>query len=111
MKLSIQREKFLEGLSTVQSVVSNRTTLPILANVLLVADEGQLSLSTTDLDTGIQTSVEAEVEKPGSITLPARKLFSIIRELSVKEIHLEVDAKNNTEIRSGKSFFKIMGLP
>ncbi|MEO0454659.1 MAG: DNA polymerase III subunit beta, partial [Verrucomicrobiota bacterium] len=111
MKLSIQRDKFLEGLSTVQSVVSTRTTLPILANVLLVAEEGQLSLSTTDLDTGIQTSVEAEVEKPGSITLPARKLFSIIRELSVTDIHLEVDAKNNTEIRSGKSFFKIMGLP
>jgi len=111
MKLSIQRDKFLEGLSTVQSVVSTRTTLPILANVLLVAEEGQLSLSTTDLDTGIQTSVEAEVEKPGSITLPARKLFSIIREHSVTDIHLEVDAKNNTEIRSGKSFFKIMGLP
>jgi len=111
MKLTIHRDKFLEGLQTVQSVVSTRTTLPILSNVLLKASDGQLSLSTTDLDTGIQTQTEAEVEKAGSITLPARKLFSIIRELPVADVYLEVDAKNNTEIRSGSSFFRIMGLP
>jgi DNA polymerase-3 subunit beta len=111
MKLSIQRDRFLEGLQTVQSVVSTRTTLPILSNVLLKAADGMLQLSTTDLDTGIRTQVEAEVEKAGSITLPARKLFSIIRELPAAEISVEVDSKLNTVIRSGKSYFKIMGLP
>jgi DNA polymerase-3 subunit beta len=111
MKLTIHRDKFLEGLQTVQSVVSTRTTLPILANVLLQAEEGAIRLSTTDLDTGIQTTAEADIEKEGSITLPARKLFSIVRELPVSDIYLEVDSKNNTEIRSGSSFFKIMGLP
>jgi len=111
MKLSIQRDRFLEGLQTVQSVVSTRTTLPILGNVLLKSEGGILSLSTTDLDTGIRTEVEADTEKPGSITLPARKLFSIIKELPASEIALEVDNKLNTVIKTGKSFFKIMGLP
>ncbi len=111
MKLSIQRDLFLEGLQTVQSVVSTRTTLPILSNVLLKAEGGLLQLSTTDLDTGIRTETECEVEKAGSITLPARKLFSIIRELPASEITVEVDSKLNTVIRCGKSYFKIMGLP
>lgn len=111
MKLSIQRDRFLEGLQTVQSVVSSRTTLPILSNVLLKAEGETLQLSTTDLDTGIRTQVEVDIEKPGSITLPARKLFSIIRELPAGDISLEVDGKLNTVIRAGKSFFKIMGLP
>ncbi|MEM6821640.1 MAG: DNA polymerase III subunit beta [Verrucomicrobiota bacterium] len=111
MKLTIQRDRFLEGLQTVQSVVSTRTTLPILSNVLLKSESGVLFLSTTDLDTGVRTQVEVESDKDGSITLPARKLFSIVRELPASEITLEVDSKQNTVIRSGKSYFKIMGLP
>ena len=110
MKLSIQRDKFLEGLQTVQSIVSTRTTLPVLGNVLIKAEDGVISLSTTDLDTGIRTKVEAVVEKAGSITLPARRLFSIVRELPASEISIEVDSKLHASIRSGNSFFKIMGL-
>lgn len=111
MKLSIQRDRFLEGLQTVQSVVSTKSTLPILANVLLRAEGDILTLSTTDLDTGIRCEVEASTEKTGSVTLPARKLFSIIRELPANQISLEVDGKLNAIIKSGKSFFRIMGLP
>ena len=110
MKISIQRDKFVEGLQIVQSVVSTRTTLPVLGNVLIKTEDGAITLSTTDLDTGIRTKVEAEIEKPGSITLPARRLFSIIRELPASEISLEVDTKLHASIRSGNSFFKIMGL-
>lgn len=110
MKFTIPRDKFLEGLQIVQSVVSTRTTLPVLSNVLIKSEEGGLSLATTDLDTGIRTHVEASVEKAGSITLPARRLFSIVRELPNTDVMVEVDAKNSASIRAGNSFFKIMGL-
>ena len=111
MKLSVSKEKLLEGLQIVQNVVSTRTTLPILSNVLLEAADGQLRLTTTDLDVGVRGSIEAVVEKPGAATLPARRLFSIIHALPSAEILLEVDSKSVASIRCGPSFFKILGLP
>jgi DNA polymerase-3 subunit beta len=111
MKFSVSKDKLLEGLSTVQNVVSTRTTLPILSNVLLQAVEGELRLTTTDLDVGVRGRVEAQVERTGATTLPARRLFSIVRELPAAEIYAEVDTKNLASIRSGSSYFKIMGLP
>jgi DNA polymerase III subunit beta len=111
MKFSVSKEKLLEGLQTVQNVVSTRTTLPILSNVLLHAEGGELKLTTTDLDVGVRGSVEASIDKPGSTTLPARRLFTIVRELPSSEITFEVDSKNVASIRSGPSFFKILGLP
>lgn len=88
MKLSVSKEKLLEGLQTVQNVVSTRTTLPILSNVLLEAGDGQLRLTTTDLDVGMRGAIEAAIEKPGAATLPARRLFTIVRELPSAEILL-----------------------
>jgi DNA polymerase-3 subunit beta len=111
MKLSVSKEKLLQGLQTVQNVVSTRTTLPILSNVLLEASDGQLRLTTTDLDVGIRGAIEAAVEKPGAATLPARRLFTIVRELPSAEILIEVDSKSVASIRCGPSFFKILGLP
>jgi DNA polymerase-3 subunit beta len=111
MKLSVSKEKLLEGLQTVQNVVSTRTTLPILSNVLLEAEDGQLRLTTTDLDVGMRGSVEVAIEKPGAATLPARRLFNIVRELPSAEVLLEVDSKSVASIRCGPSFFKILGLP
>ena len=111
MKLSVSKEKLLEGLQTVQNVVSTRTTLPILSNVLLEAGDGQLRLTTTDLDVGMRGAIEAAIEKPGAATLPARRLFTIVRELPSAEILLEVDSKSVASIRCGPSFFKILGLP
>jgi DNA polymerase-3 subunit beta len=98
-------------LQQVQNVVSTRTTLPILSNVLLQAKEGAVHLTTTDLDVGVRGSFEANVDKIGATTLPARRLFTIIRELPSSEISIEVDGKNAASIRSGQSFFKILGLP
>src|SRR5712664_1230162 len=111
MKLSVTKEKLLEGLQQVQNVVSTRTTLPILSNVLLQATDGEVHLTTTDLDVGVRGSFEAEVEKEGATTLPARRLFNIVRELPSSEIQIDVDGKNAASIRSGQSFFKILGLP
>lgn len=111
MKFSATKEKLLEGLQQVQNVVSTRTTLPILSNVLLQAKEGMVNLTTTDLDVGVRGGFEANVDKAGASTLPARRLFTIIRELPSSEISIEVDGKNAASIRSGQSFFKILGLP
>jgi len=111
MKFSVSKEKLLAGLQTVQNVVSTRTTLPILSNVLLQASGDQLRLTTTDLDVGVSGGITAQIEKPGATTLPARRLATIVRELPAAEIIVEVDSKNVASIRCGQSFFKILGLP
>src|SRR6201994_4126825 len=100
MKFSVSKDKLLEGLSTVQNVVSTRTTLPILSNVLLQAIDGEIRLTTTDLDVGIRGSVEVKVERTGATTLPARRLLSIVRELPSSEIYFDVDTKNLASIRT-----------
>jgi DNA polymerase III subunit beta len=110
MKFSISKEALLDGLQKVQHVVSTRTTLPILSNVLLVAEDGKLRMTTTDLDVGITGSVEAKIDRPGATTLPAKKLVNIIRELPASEVEISVDAKNVASIQCGPSFFKIIGL-
>jgi DNA polymerase-3 subunit beta len=111
MKFHLSKEKLLEGLQQVQSVVSTRTTLPILSNVLLKTNETGVTMTTTDLDVGVRCQVDAEIEEEGATTLPARRLFTIIRELPSSEVLFEVDEKNFASIRSGQSFFKIIGLP
>jgi DNA polymerase III subunit beta len=110
MNLTISKEQIINGLQAVQNVVSNRTTLPILSNVLLRAEGDKLELTATDLDVTIACSVEAKVTKPGASTVPVKKLFGIVRELGNSEIDLEVDDKNVCSIRSGASFYKINGL-
>src|SRR2546421_3771465 len=111
MKVSVTKEKLLEGLQQVQNVVSTRTTLPILSNVLLQAGEDQIHLTTNDLDVGVRGRCAAEAGKTGATTLSARRLFNIIRELPSSEIQVDVNGKNAASIRSGQSFFKILGLP
>jgi DNA polymerase-3 subunit beta len=111
MKISITKDHVLDALQQVQNVVSTRTTLPILSNVLLRASGENLELTTTDLDVGIRRRVSANVAKPGVTSLPARRLFSIVRELPDGEIEIEVDDKNIASISCGSSFFKIVGLP
>jgi DNA polymerase-3 subunit beta len=110
MNLTISKEQIINGLQAVQNVVSARTTLPILSNVLLRAEGERLELTATDLDVTIACGVEARVKKPGACTVPVKKLFGIVRELANIEIDLEVDEKNNCSVRSGPSFYRINGL-
>jgi len=110
MNLTISKEQIIHGLQAVQNVVSTRTTLPILSNVLLEAEGNRLKLTATDLDVTVTCSVEANVKKGGSTTVPVKKLFGIIRELNNGDIELEVDEKNNCSIRAGASFYKVNGL-
>ena len=110
MNLAIAKDQLLAGLQSVQNVVSSRTTLPILSNVLLRAEGDRLEFTATDLDVTITCSVLAAVKTPGATTIPVKKLFGIARELSSAEIEIEVDDKNVAAIRSGPSFFKVRGL-
>jgi DNA polymerase-3 subunit beta len=110
MNLTISKEQIINGLQAVQNVVSTRTTLPILSNVLLRAEGDRLQLTATDLDVTITCGVEAKVKKPGASTVPVKKLFGIVRELANADIDLQVDEKHNCTIQSGSSFYKINGL-
>jgi len=109
MNFTISKDQIIAGLQAVQNVVSTRTTLPILSNVLLKADDKYLEITATDLDVTVACKVEANIKKPGSTTLPVKKLFGIVRELN-GEIEIETDEKNIASIRSGSSYFKIHGL-
>jgi DNA polymerase III subunit beta len=111
MNLTIAKEQLISGLQAVQNIVATRTSLPILSNVLLQAQENQLHLTATDLDVTITSTVEAQVKTPGAITLPVKKLFGIARELGHSELDLELGEKNACTIQSGPSFYKILGLP
>ncbi|HEY4952985.1 MAG TPA: DNA polymerase III subunit beta [Verrucomicrobiae bacterium] len=110
MNLTISKEQILAGLQAVQNVVSTRTTLPILSNVLLRAEKDRVEFTATDLDVTVACSVEAKVKKPGAATVPVKKLFGIVRELNGSEIDIEVDEKNICSVRCGSSFYKIHGL-
>src|SRR5271169_4280449 len=110
MNLTISKEQIINGLQAVQNVVSTRTTLPILSNVLLRAENDKLEFTATDLDVTISCSVEAKVKQPGASTVPVKKLFGIVRELPNFDIDLEVDDKSVCSIHSGASFYKINGL-
>ncbi|MCC7519199.1 MAG: DNA polymerase III subunit beta [Verrucomicrobiae bacterium] len=111
MKLRFTKENFVDGLQQVLNVVSTRSTLPILSNVLIRAEKGGVSMTTTDLDLGVRCRIQAEVVREGATTLPARRLFAIIREMAATDIELEVDEKNVAAIQGGPSHFKVLGLP
>ena len=110
MKLVIEKVALLNALQKVQSIVGQKSTLPILSNVLLKAEEGSISLTTTDMEVCVKATAVAEVSEAGGTTLPARTFFSICRELPAGQVEIEVDAKDVATIRSGPSFFKLVGL-
>ncbi len=111
MKFSIVRSKFLDGLQTVQNVVSAKGALQILQNALIQAEGNQLCITTTDLDISARCFVECDIEQPGSTTLPIRRLASIIRELDEGKILIEVNEDDVASVQCGSSFFKIIGMP
>jgi len=110
MKFSIEQDQILEALQKVQSIVGQRTTLPILSNVLLEADHGKLTLTTTDQEVSVRTSVEADISESGATTLPVRRFFSICRELPSHQVDIAVGSNDVAEISSGSANFKLEGL-
>ena len=110
MKLVVNKDVILDGLQKVQSIVGNRTTLPILYNVLFQAENDKVTLSTTDLEVSVRTVVEAKVTRGGATTMPAKRVFSICRELPAAEIEIDVDDKDVATIKAGTAVFRIIGI-
>jgi DNA polymerase-3 subunit beta len=110
MRFSITREKLQEGLAAVAGSVPTRTTLPVLSNLLLETDGEAVRFSGTDLDTAVSVTVPAEVEEPGAITAPARKLQEIARELPPSPVGVATQGDALT-ITGGRSRFRLNGLP
>jgi DNA polymerase-3 subunit beta len=110
MKFKINKDHFSNGLQQVLNVVGTRAAMPILGNVLIEAESGHLSLTTTNLDIGIRCRITADIEAEGSITLPVRKLATIVKELPQKEVLVQVESNNQAKITSGGSLFKVMGI-
>ena len=111
MKFTITREQLQEGLAAVAAAVPTKTTLPVLSNVLLEATKQGLRLSGTDLDIAVGTSVAADVDAEGAVTLPAKKLVDIARELPSAPIRITAAGEQRVSIECGRSRFKLLGLP
>jgi DNA polymerase-3 subunit beta len=111
MKLSASREALLKPLQAVIGVVERRQTMPILANVLLVAKDGQVAVTGTDLEVELVATVDVEVEGAGEITVPGRKLLDICRALPESaEVAISVSGEK-LNVKSGRSRFSLMTLP
>ncbi|GAV21038.1 DNA polymerase III subunit beta [Mariprofundus micogutta] len=110
MNITLSRAALLQAVQRCQSIVEKRHTIPILANVLLQADGNMLHITATDLEVGIRSQAEAQIQSSGSVTVSARKLFDIIKELDPEQdVSLETgDAF--IAIRSGRSRFRLSTL-
>jgi DNA polymerase III subunit beta len=111
MRLTISREKLQESLGAVVSSVPTKSTLPVLANVLLEAREGGLRISATDLDIAVTVEAPADVDVAGALTVPARKLHDIARELPTAPVRLHTVGEQRLNVECAQSKFKLLGLP
>lgn len=111
MKLNAGREALLKPLQVVIGVVERRQTMPILANVLLVAEQGRLFITGTDLEVELVASAEVEVERAGEVTVPGRKLLDICRALPENAAVSISQSGEKVLIRSGRSKFTLTTLP
>lgn len=111
MRFTISREKLQEGLSAVAASIPAKTTLPVLSNILVEATEKGIRLSGTDLDIAVSTDVAADVETAGAITIPAKKLAEIARELPPSPVKIAAAGEQRITLDCGRSHFKILGLP
>ncbi len=112
MELTFEKDDLLHSLQVLQGVASGRTTLPILSNVLIQTADGKIECIATDLEVGIKIKVEGTIQEDGGITVSAKKLADIVKELpDDKPIHLATTANDRVEIACGDGVYKIIGLP
>jgi DNA polymerase III subunit beta len=111
MRFTISREKLQEGLGAVAASIPAKTTLPVLSNILVETTERGIRLSGTDLDIAVSTEVPADVETAGAITIPAKKLSEIARELPPSPVKVAAAGEQRVNLECGRSRFKLLGLP
>ncbi|MBI9043021.1 MAG: DNA polymerase III subunit beta [Anaerolineaceae bacterium] len=111
MKVSISQQQLMHGLSMVSRAVSPRSTLPVLANVLVATDEGRLRLSATNLELGITSWIGAQIEREGAITVPSRTFSDLIGTLPNENVNLDLNEKTQTlKVQCGSSDTEIKGI-
>jgi len=110
MDITVSRQDLVRELTATQTVVERKTTIPILSNFLLEAEDEKLQITATDLDQAIRTSATVKVKKPGSCTVPARKLYDYIKLLPDGDISIKLLENHWVQIRSGRSNTKIVGM-
>lgn len=112
MKINCSKEELVNGVATIQSALSSRTTLPILLNFLLETENLRVKVISTDLEMGVKHYIPAEVESDGSITIPAKKFADILHSLpDGQDIELSVDIGSKIQLKCGRSRFGIIGAP
>lgn len=111
LEFQISKQSFLKELQLLQGIIERKNTMPILSNLLLTAEPDGIELTASDLEVALRIKTGAEVKRPGKSTVPAKKIFEIVRELSdQKDITIKKLDNNFLEIRSGSSYFKLPGL-
>lgn len=110
MKFSIDKGVFIKVLQKIQGIVEKRNTMPILANVLLEAGANNINIMATDLEVFIKDAAPANVTEAGSVTVNARKIFEIVKELPEDKVDVSTKDEKMT-IKGGKAKFSIVGLP
>jgi DNA polymerase-3 subunit beta len=111
MKVTVLQENLARGLSIVSRAVSPRSTLPVLANVLIATDEGRLRLSATNLELGITCWIGAKIEEEGSTTVPSRTLADLVGTMPDPQVSLTLNTQTQTlNVRSGSSTNDIKGI-
>jgi DNA polymerase-3 subunit beta len=111
MKVSTLQEQLARGLGIVSRAVDTRTTLPVLANVLLSADDAQLKLTATNLQMSVTSYIGAKVERPGAITLPAKTLAELVANLAPERVDMTLDpATQSVNVRCGTTVSNIRGI-
>ncbi len=110
MKIRIARDELLTGLQRVQGIVEKRNTMPVLSNILLETKQDGVELVATDLEIGVRGHYKADVQQAGSVSLSARKLYELLKEVADGEITLTTQENNWVQIQAGRSQFKIVGM-
>ena len=110
MNFLIERNSFLEGIQKTLGVVEKKTTMPILNNILIKTESDQIRIVATDREIGLISYYNAKITTPGEITVPARKLFEMVREIDGDMIDLKVMENNWVNVTCGKVIYKIPGI-
>ncbi len=110
MKAVVSKNDLVSMIGKIQSVVSARPSVPILASILLEASDDQVTLTATDMTVSMQCIIDATVIEEGSIALPGKKIFQLIRELTAPQIKISASTQEIAEITTGTAVFKINGM-
>src|SRR5438093_12678799 len=111
MEFTVKKFDLLQELTLIQGVVERKGTIPILANVLIRAETSGLEIIATDLEIGLKSTSPIKTTNPGTMTLPAKRLYEIVRALPDKEIKFKKGEANWVSVTCGSSRFRIAGLP